>query len=164
MRQILQLLVLSLLFLISCDSKQGDFYVKCPSGWTIIDSVTKYSGRTVITYPPVKSKTSIFVENVSISISESRFVDIYIIELVAFLKTQALYFEQKGRGTLHINSYNIEWEQHLMKTKGSDLVEQRGYYFSKNGYIYQMFYTTKANEMSKYHREIDEMLKSFKIL
>jgi len=164
LRQIFQFLLPITFFLISCSSRKGDFLVRSPSGWTTIDTISKYSGRHVTTYPPVTSTTPIFVENVNISISQSHFVDIYIVGVISFLKKQALYFKEKGRGTIIINQYSVEWEQHIIQTKDSEWFEQRGYYFSSSGNIYQMVYTTKANQMDKYQKEIEQMLESFKIL
>jgi len=159
------LLFCQTLFLISCSSKKGDFTVKAPEGWETIDTVSANYGRYVKMHPPIYSKTPIFIENINISIISFPSLDIYRNTSLQSLKSDAVYFVEKGKGKEKVNDYEMEWESHIIQYKNSErTVEQKVYFIWKKGNIYQIVCTTKEKEMEGFQFWIDEVIKSFRVL
>jgi hypothetical protein len=153
------------IFLISCSTKRGDFSIKAPHGWEVIDTVSVRYGRYVNMHPPVYSKTPIFVENINISIVNFPSLDIYRFSTHQYIKSNAVYFEEKGKGKVKVNGYEMEWEHHIIQYKNSErTVEQKVYFIWRKGNIYQIVCTTKEKEMEDFQFRFDEVIKSFRIL
>ena len=152
-------------FLISCNTKRRDFTVKTPYGWEVKDSVSERFGRSVNMHPPVISTTPVFVENIIISIIQFPSLDIYRSTALKSIESESVYFEIKGEGRQSINNYEMEWEQHIIQHKKSDeTVEQKVYFLSYKGNIYQIVCTTYAKQMKRFQFFIDQVLQSFKII
>jgi hypothetical protein len=152
-------------FVVSCHYKKGNFSVTSPSGWLTIDTIKENHRKYVKMYAPVRSSVPIFVENINIGIMRSSNIDRYIKSVIAGIKEKAIYYEEKGKGSIKVNKYDAKWEQHLVQTdKTSDLSEQRVYFIEDQGNIYQIVCSSKANEIQKLEPEIEEVLKSFRIL
>jgi hypothetical protein len=151
--------------LISCSTKPGDFTVKAPYGWTVSDSISASGGRTVHMHPPIYSEIPIFVNNIIISIVHFPSLYIYRTATLKSVKSDAVYFEEKGKGEKLINGYEMEWEHHIIKYKKSErTLEQKVYFVWDKGNIYQIVCTTEKNEMEIFQFRIDEVLNSFRIL
>ncbi len=147
----------------SCSSDNGNFYVKAPTGWIVVDTTQGFR-KFVKMHPPAISSTPQFVENINISILKFPSLDIYIKTVLSDIKRDASYFESKGKGLVKINGYNVRWQQHVIQLKNSDTLEQKVFFTTDKGNIYQLVYTTKVNEIDKYQLELNEIFKSFKIL
>ena len=158
-------LVFSLLILLlSCNNKVGNFTVSTPDGWIVVDTVSSRYGKFVKMHPPATSLTPQFIENINISIVNFPSIDIYINSVLSDIKKDAFRFEDKGRGTMKINKYNVKWERHIIQDKNSDPIEQKGFFIEDGGNIYQIIYSTRANEQDKFQKELNDVLQSFKII
>jgi hypothetical protein len=152
-------------FLISCGTKKRDFSVKAPRGWEITDSVSETFGRTVKMHPPVISTRPIFVENIIVSIINFPRLDIYRSTTLENIKSEAMYFKEKGTGSEKINGYEMEWEHHIIQKKKTDIkVEQKVYFVWYKGNIYQIVCSTNEKQMEEFQFLIDQVLNSFRIL
>ena len=153
------------IFLVSCHYKKGNFSVTSPSGWLTIDTVKENHRKYVKMYAPVRSSVPIFVENINIGIMRSSNINRFIKGVIAGIKEEAIYFEERGKGSIKVNKYDAKWEQYLVQIdKTSDLAEQRVYFIEDQRNIYQIVCSAKANEIQKLEPEIEEVLKSFRIL
>jgi hypothetical protein len=155
-----------ILFVSGCNQKPGNFSVSAPQGWIVSDSIFKTKGRIVSMHPSVELTTiPQFVENIRITINHSFDVDLYVSGVTALVKKDALFFEDKGKGIIKINSYEIRWVHHIVQYKKNDSpIEQKGYFIGDSGNIYMIVCSSKTNEMEKLQSKIDEVLESFKVL
>lgn len=158
------LLISFLLF--SCQSsKPGRFAVQTPATWIVKDTVDAKGARYIKMHSPVEIALPAFVSNINISVMKFFNLDMYISGVLKGVKADAKYFKEKGRGSVKINSYDMEWEQHLIQLKSSPtLVEQKVYFVWDGGDIYQIVCSTRPNKMPEIQKEIDTVLNSFKIL
>jgi hypothetical protein len=139
--------------------------VTAPSGWEVQDTISKRLGKFVKMHPPIYSDKPQFVENINISIIEFPSVDLYIKKTISNIEKEAPYFEGEGSGTVKINRLEFQWIQHTVQFKIKDkLVEQKVYLTKDGGNIYQIVCTTLPNKIQYFQPNIDEVLKSFKIL
>lgn len=154
-----------LVFLISCKAKRRDFSVKSPYGWEVTDSVSETFGRSVKMHPTVISTRPIFVENIIVSIINFPSLDFYRTTALNTIKSESVYFKEKGKGTEKINGYKMEWVHHIIQSKKSDLkVEQKVYFVWYKGNIYQIVCSTNENQMEEFQFLIEQVLNSFRIL
>ena len=156
--------ILLIMMLISCETKVGNFTATTPTGWTIKDSTTERYGRSVTMYPPATAASLTFIESISISSIKFISTDVYITYVLQEVEKSSLAFKLKDRGDLKIKDSDFQWINLLLKNKDSLLIEQKAWFIKEGGNVYQIIYTTKANEQDKYQKELEQVLQSFKIL
>jgi hypothetical protein len=153
------------IFLISCNSHKGNFSVKAPKDWVVIDSISSTKGKVVQMHAPRLDMAHPFVESIVISIVEFPSVDIYVNNIISDAGKNSFFFEKKGKGSAKVNTYDALWEQHIVQlTKNEPSVEQKVYFIGDYGNIYMIIFTSKVNEMNNFQPTIDSVLMTFRIL
>jgi hypothetical protein len=150
---------------LGCQYKKGDFSVITPRNWIVVDTVDADYERFKKMHAPISSDVPVFVENINIGIMRSSNIHQYAEKVLTSIKEKAVYFKKKGSGSVSLNQYKAEWEQHVIQIDpNSEVVEQRIYFIGYKGNVYQIVCSARVNEIQNIKNEIDTVLNSFKIL
>ena len=153
------------IFIAACNSPIGNFTVSEPNGWIVKDSISKKFGKSVLMHPAFQSSVPIFVENIRVSIINFPSLSIYLDRTFANLKERSFYFKKLDNGLLRVNGNDFEWERHIIQNSlESEQVEQKNYFYSESGNIYQFVCTSKIDSMERLQPNIDKVLQSFKVV
>ena len=160
------IIILTITFSIfACQSKKGNFSVITPKNWIVKDTVDKDHERFIKMHAPINSSVPVFVENINIGIMHSTIILDYAKGVIDGIRKKAIYFEEKGSGSIKVNKYKAEWEHHIIQLdNNSDIIEQIIYFINDHGSIYQIVCSARANELQNIKKEIDTVLNSFSIL